>query len=682
MNLKYTIDILQQDYSQIRLISFTPFIYSSLLLTLDDISPETRQFYHDDVCTYDNETKKIKVIESPIIHQFIIGDIKIDKKIIYGMNQKRNPYYLFTPTNMHYPKCLVAINNKISKPQHQSRYIAIIKYRNKTNHIQSIETPIMKSMQNSSYPIGELIKIIGPNDDEMAQYNKVLYEHNIIQYKSKKISMHSNFKSNIPYTISIFNLLNEGDILKKYKIMYHLNVITIDPPHSLDIDDGLSYEFIFNKENSYGIHRIGIHITDVSFWVSYFDLFDYLNQRQFTLYTKIENFNIFPKIFSQHLFSLKTNQERLAISLFVDFQFDPNTGKYIMMKHKFQQSIIKVRKNLTYTRANTFIDQYTNQFRNKYTNHEQNEHEQQQQHHHEQQQHHNEQQQHHKHYHEKSITKRNRSNKKLIRDLGMLFMISIDILPDCNIEMFDSKEMVQKYMILCNKLVAEHLITVHKPILRTHNDLCTSLTDDQKLKISQINDPKVRKFIQCYFAEPGIYKQFNESISNPSIPTTSSNYYHCGLNLPYYTHFTSPIRRSVDIHNQFILKNDPIPSKYPEKFMDVNKINNACKENKLIQRKLTMISIKKYLQTKINKHELYIGYIINLTSSSMYIYFPNLDFIHHHKFNRRLLSMISINDDNDTIIIPTLNNDLIQLCRFESIHGTLTVINDSICFSF
>ena len=598
MSVQFQIQINVDDTSQIHLIGTNN--DQTLHLRLEDISSTTRRFYHGDICTYNVENQELTIISSQIGQKIIVGDIKLDKKIVHGLNKKGYPFYIFTPTNKRFPKCLVAINNKIPQQHHQAVFIILIKYRSWT----------------STLPTGELIRVLGPIDNELAQYYRVLYEHEVLPRKTIGITQ------GIPYSVSIFDIFQQKkDInINQYQFMSDLRIMTIDPPNSLDIDDGLSYEFIrINGANDLDIHRVGIHITDVSFWVNYFDLFKYLDERQFTLYTKIEIFNIFPKIFSQHLFSLKTNQSRLAISLFVDFIYDKNEKKYIQHHHFFKQTIIDVKKNLTYEKANSLIETH----------------------------------------------KQPRKWSAFSKDLRKLFDISKDIVPECNIKIFDSHEMVQKYMIFCNKLVAEHLLRIDNfhPILRTHD------YDHQqdKDKINQIANEKVRKFIQYFLSEPGAYK---------TADNTNANYYHFGLNLPYYTHFTSPIRRSVDIYNQFLLKRTFNHDEPPLKLClgwDVVQLNNALKLNKCIQRKMTLIGIKKTLKTQPYCGD---GYLIDFNLVRMTIYFPDLDFVHRHSFGSQLSEILKCTED--VLYIP----NIAPLTRFEVIRSSLRVVDDEIIWSY
>ena len=69
------------------------------------------------------------------------------------------------------------------------------------------------------------------------------------------------------------------------------------------MDDALSYEKIKIDNNDY--FRVGIHISDVSYWLQRFKLMSFLDERKFTLYSKFSVYPIFPKILSNHLFSLK-----------------------------------------------------------------------------------------------------------------------------------------------------------------------------------------------------------------------------------------------------------------------------------------------------------------------------------------------------------------------------------------
>ena len=697
-------------------------------LKLNDISANTRKFYHDDLCTYDANCQLIEVIDSNINKKYIVGTIIIDKKIIYGYNKKHNPYYLFTPIMQHFPQCLVAINGKINKSPHLSKYNLVIKYANWTKKL----------------PYGQLIKVLGKINDEYTQYQTILYQHNILPLHNKKNPIINI--PNITYDTQIYDIVPKTSLLNEYKYisLTDLKIITIDPGGTLDIDDALSYEHISsmdqytqntddiihnshitintddnndeyrlnthhlknfheyklnnnNNDNLSGIHRVGIHITDVSFWIDYLNLHDYMEHRQFTVYAKYKTFNIFPKIFSEYLFSLHEHQHRLAITLFIDFIFDYDTNKFIMIDYKFAETIIKVYKNLSYKQANRFIDDINNNTNN-HPNNDKNANN-------DKTNANNHTNNHTNTNHHKKKKPNHKKKKKITNILKMLFLISKDIVNECEIEIFDTHEMIQKYMILCNKIVAEYLVQHNQSfILRVHNNSNNDYNViHNNSNYHQIQNEKVKKFIQYYLTEPGTYIEYNtreqhlkqphyqsdkikctihdKTIIDDNVGTQSNNYYHFGLNLEYYTHFTSPIRRTVDIYNHVVLKNVLQQylnnnKRYHFEKYDLNKINECFSQNKLIQRKIALISIKSKLKNT-DKNKIYTGYLIDFNNTYLKIYFDELDYLYSYNIHQlHYLSTLLTNSIISDLI--TVNDDEIEINNDITVNDYETHNNDEI----
>lgn len=107
-------------------------------------------------------------------------------------------------------------------------------------------------------------------------------------------------------------------------------------------------------------------------------------------------------------------------------------------------------------------------------------------------------------------------------------------------ESLNSHTIVEKWMISANKIVANHLIdnNFENVILRVFEEKI----DDMPLLT---DDDKINKIIYQYKQEAAVYKIYNEE--------TKLSYRHSNFDGSYYTHFTSPIRRSIDFYNQSLI---------------------------------------------------------------------------------------------------------------------------------
>ena len=118
---------------------------------------------------------------------------------------------------------------------------------------------------------------------------------------------------------------------------------------------------------------------------------------------------------------------------------------------------------------------------------------------------------------------------------------------NCN----DSHELVEKLMINSNKYIGELLYNYDKKntILRIHNikdDIINYKTKDSiKLieNFSTLENKKLNDYLKFKNYESAYYEKNNKTP------------YHKGLDIEHYTHYTSPIRRFIDIVNHINIKN-------------------------------------------------------------------------------------------------------------------------------
>ena len=551
--MEYKVNILDKSYNSFEFINENDI----LTLSLDDIDNFKKfRFFHNDIIIFDKEQKIILGIkENNIKNKRIVGTLKVSNHIIYGLNNNKNPYYIFEPLEKYYPNFLVSINDKKIINSNKYQHI-IIKFN---RWIQKL-------------PHGECIKILGKVGEELVEYNKILNYYDIDQRKLKL-----NRKFNIKGNTKLFDIINEEDI-KDYEDIRDKYIISIDPKGSKDIDDALSYEYIDNQ------HIIGVHIADVSFWVNKLDLYYFIQKKFSTIYCPHKKFNIFPDVLSDHLFSLKCKQDRLAMSIFI--HFDEN---YDIKKYEIKKTIIKVSKNMTYEQANKLVN----------------------------------------------------SNNTLSK----MFEISKHIFSNSNND-YDSHNMIENYMLISNKLIAEHLIKNDKnPILRVHNKPKFKLN----LNDCPIKNQEVLNFLKYYQMSSAIYMKYNRE--------NEYNYYHYGLDLKYYTHFTSPIRRIIDIVIHFQLKEilDNKDSVELEKIkLNCENINKEQKIKKKMGRDLETINV---INNKlINKT--YDSYIIDFKNNQLSIYIPELKYLYRKKlYNKKLLNLIEFKITSEKIIMKNINTN-------------------------
>lgn len=562
----YTVNILDTNYNSFEFINKN----EKLLLTLKDINNFNVKFFNNDIISYDKENKNVlKIIKTDINNKIMVGKLKISNKMIYGLNNRKNPYYICDPIDKAYPSFLVAINDKKLITSNKSHYI-LFKFNN----------------WKCKLPYGNLYKVIGEVGKENIEYQKILFHYNISQ---KKLKLDKQYK--IQQNTNIFDIVNQKD-LQDYEDRRDKYTIAIDPKGCLDIDDALGYEF---KNNT---HIISVYISDVSFWIDKLNLYKFIEKKYFTTYCPHKKFNVFPDILSDNLFSLKYNKDRLALCLNIYLNED-----YDIINYEIKKSIIKLNKTMTYEKANNLI-----KVKNKF--------------------------------------------------LCELFDISKKITKEDSQNCYDSHNMIETYMLLANNLIAKFLIEHNKqPILRIH--------DSPKFKINlstcNIKNQETLNFLQYYQMNAAKYQIYKKD--------HDFDYYHYGLNLKYYCHFTSPIRRVIDIvtHLQIkeILENGK--NKTLQNInINIDKINCEQQKYKKMSRELEVINI---INNKLIKTE-YEAYIIDIKYNLLSIYIPDLKYLYTKEiYNKNLLSLVEQTLQDDMLMIKhKQNNKNINFKKFQKLN--------------
>ena len=283
-------------------------------------------------------------------------------------------------------------------------------------------------------------------------------------------------------------LQREGIDLGHREDLRHLPVITIDGPSTRDFDDAISLEVTDD------ILHLGIHISDVSALILPDTILDTnAAERGSSIYLPRNYIPMIPPNLSQGKLCLEQEVDRPSISLMTSFDKNGN-----LLEHRFVPSVIHVRKNLTYDMVNEDLD--TDEvFREMYRlSHI---------------------------LREKRVEKGalNLSLSDLEIDFHDNGSFSSKLVP----QETPSRSMVAEFMILYNWLAARFCRDNLIPVLfRTQPEPSERLPADET------------SYIYYVF-------QQRRKLSPLSIDTSPKP--HSGLGLDMYTHFTSPIRRYLDL---------------------------------------------------------------------------------------------------------------------------------------
>lgn len=452
---------------------------------------------------------------------------------------------------------------------------------------------------DSKFPIGMCQKIIGSLGNTQADYEYILINHGL---NFKKIKVESQISTFIEKKESIRNL----DISLDRQDYCQHHSLSIDPPGCQDIDDAISIGTFPDY------YLIQVHIADVSNFVlekSYLD--NVAMERISSIYSPHKQINMLPEELSTNLCSLLENIDRLVMTVnyYCDLDFK-------IKKVDFTNGLINCDFNLEYDTADQILNKIKNKITKKYP-------------------------------------------VWVSQDLSLLhnFVRRNNIL-DRPLKTLNSHDIIDTMMVMTNSQVAKFLhqnLPNSLSLLRTHHQ-----TDINQLeKISQLNeivsDTRVSDFLEIYYSQSAEYTIGNE-LSDLDIN-------HYGLNIKFYTHFTSPIRRYWDIlvHRQLKkIINLGEEGSYPTLELDNNKrlcqyINHQHKNIKLCQRHLDNRQI---LETYLDNQKLETqAFITKLSEQYLQIYIPEMNICHDFKpFSRKLDSLLRYHYEDEQLLITNRHN--------------------------
>jgi exoribonuclease R len=176
---------------------------------------------------------------------------------------------------------------------------------------------------------------------------------------------------------------------------------------------------------------------------------------------------------------------------------------------------------------------------------------------------------------------------------------------------YDTHKMIENYMLLANRLVGQYLYQ-HAPanttIFRVHEQKQVSVSPNTNVT------KEIWNLLTLLESNAATYA------------TEGTTYYHSGLCIDHYTHFTSPIRRYVDVYIHKLLYAVLSGTKIPL-LPDVKMINEHEKNVKKAQREFTKLK----LVVKADKTEqdaVVMYFSVNVTNNRMCLYFPSLKILH------------------------------------------------------
>ena len=444
---------------------------------------------------------------------------------------------------------------------------------------QKVLAKITDWPEHSNNPFGEVVQVLGNPGDNDVEMQSILSEYNFPLSFPKNVEKEA---SKIKYKLT-------KDELKRRRDFRDVFTITIDPWDAKDFDDAISIRKAGPKT-----WEIGIHIADVSHYVKPGSALDSeAYERGTSIYLVDRVIPMLPEKLSNGVCSLRPGEEKLTFSAV----FKMNEEGKVLSKW-FGKTVIKSDRRYTYEEAQKIIETKKGDYPEQILT---------------------------LHKIASALRKKRFANGAInFNTIEVKFKLDEKGKPVETYvkEQKEANHLVEEFMLLANKKVAEKIGKVHrneKPktfVYRVHDEpnpekLNTFVQFLKKLGY-RLNISDRQALAQSYNALFKKIKGKGEEnlIETVAIRTMSKAYYstenigHYGLAFPYYTHFTSPIRRYPDLMVHRLLQ------RYLEGKPSVNQeeYEEYCKHSSEMEKRATDAereSVKykqvEFLQDKVGK---------------------------------------------------------------------------------
>lgn len=225
--------------------------------------------------------------------------------------------------------------------------------------------------------------------------------------------------------------------------------------------------------------------------------------------------------------------------------------------------------------------------------------------------------------------------KKLDEGLVKLYEIGKDLYQEkFNKNDFDSHKLVEIFMVIANVISAKEIIDEKYPILRSQLK-----SDNLMIETSDLDKKILDDYNNIFKSNSAIYKIYHNSEDNS----------HFKLGEQLYTHFTSPIRRYVDIHVHRLLSNKFCGTNFDVKIDDENL--SVINSNNKFYKKMGKLSIlNKFIFESEDNVMVSEGFIFDISDNKLKIWIPELKILVTHKLFSDKLKNLNIIDKTENKI--------------------------------
>ncbi|MGL4345829.1 MAG: ribonuclease R [Cellulosilyticaceae bacterium] len=380
-------------------------------------------------------------------------------------------------------------------------------------------------------PEGKIISILGHVNDPGVDILSIIYQFDLPQ----------EFPDEVMAQVDKIDTEVLDQDKRGREDMRHIPMVTIDGEDAKDLDDAISLEKLSN-----GMYRLGVHIADVTHYVTDHSALDReALDRGTSIYLVDRVIPMLPHKLSNGICSLNAGVDRLALTCMMDIDKNGN-----VQSHQIMETVIKIDERMSYTNVKKILEDHDEELITRY-----------------------------KDFVPMFETMKELAallRKKRIKRGAIDFDFEetkvildkegypVEIKPyDRNV----ATRIIEEFMLVCNETIAEDYFWQEKPfVYRSHedpdpekilslNDFMTNFGYTVKTNQAKTHPKDMQKILEQIQGKPeeNIISHLLLRSMKQARYTAECNG-HFGLAAKYYCHFTSPIRRYPDLQIHRIIK--------------------------------------------------------------------------------------------------------------------------------
>ncbi len=453
-------------------------------------------------------------------------------------------------------------------------------------------------------PGGEIIEVLGEEDDFFAEELSIIRSHSLIEEFPPRVEKEANAQKR--KGIKAEDMLGRRDFRDKL-------IVTVDGEDTRDIDDAISAEKVGEH------YLLGVHIADVSHYVQPRSALDNeAFERGTSVYFPDRVLPMLPRALSNGICSLNEGEDRLTLSVLMTID-----KKGVVKKSEIVEGIIRSSKKMTYTQVTKILEGDEETLKKfafvkdmVYLFGELTE-----------------------------ILQEKRAKKGSVtldvKEAKILFNNETNEITVPDYERVFAYQIIEAFMVLANETVAEYMHSIEAPfIYRIHEkpneekaaafrNFAQTLGLNAKFSATDVKPYDYQNLLKLAQSHPA-YAVLNRVMlrSMQKARYSPENVGHFGLASDCYCHFTSPIRRYPDLCIHRIIKEvlrggyaDAL-EKYTE-FVEQAAKQSSDRERRAAEAERDVDDLYKTMYMSERLGEEYTAVISGVTSFGLFAELPN-----------------------------------------------------------